>query len=136
MSDVPSEPTGAYAVSTLQPDALRDRMAAGETISGPAAGRAVTAAAQAPRFMGRIIPRTFAKKAADYLVRDGIVLFDNPDALLICVFKRGNALCDLAPDSTAPNQYAWVRPGHWWSSRSPARRSARQGPSASRRGPS
>ncbi|MFC9621281.1 hypothetical protein ACFTXM_15235 [Streptomyces sp. NPDC056930] len=56
--------------------------------------------------MGRIIPRTFAKKAADYLVRDGIVLFGNPDALLICVFKRGNALCDLAPDSTAPNQYA------------------------------
>ncbi|MFJ8348226.1 integrase [Streptomyces sp. NPDC094153] len=85
---------------------LRDRMAAGEKISGPAARRAVTAAAQAPRFKGRIVPKTFAKKATAYLARDGIVLFDNPDALLICAFKRDNALCDPAPDATAPNQYA------------------------------
>lgn len=85
---------------------LRDRMAAGEKISGPAARRAVTAAIQAPRFKGRIVPKTFAKQATAFLARDGIVLFDNPDALLICAFKRDNALCDPAPDATAPNQFA------------------------------
>ncbi|MEU8712789.1 integrase [Streptomyces sp. NPDC048663] len=89
---------------------LRDRIAAGEKISGPAARRAVTAAAQAPRFEGRIVPATFAKKAAAYLARDGIVLFDNPDASLICAFKRETALCEPAPDATAPVQYD-CRPG-------------------------
>jgi hypothetical protein len=64
----------------------------------------------APRFGGRIVPRTFAKKAATYLARDGIVLFDNPDAHLICVFKRDHALCDPAPAASAPNQYD-CRPG-------------------------
>ncbi|MGW6209819.1 integrase [Streptomyces sp. NPDC055089] len=84
---------------------LRDRLAAGEKISGPAARRAITAAAQAPRFEGRIVTSNFAKQAADYLERDGLVLFDNPDACLICVFKRDNALCKPGPDATAPNQY-------------------------------
>ncbi|MGW3460587.1 integrase [Streptomyces olivaceoviridis] len=83
---------------------LRDRIAAGEKISGPAARRAPTAAAQAPRFEGRVVPPTFAKKASAYLARDGLVLFDNPDVSLICVFKRDNALCDPGPDATAPNQ--------------------------------
>lgn len=85
---------------------LRDRMAAGETISGPAARRAVTAAAQTPRFEGRIVPRTFAKKAASFLARDGVVLYDNPDTFLICAFKRDNALCEPEPGATAPRQYA------------------------------
>ncbi|MCX5103660.1 hypothetical protein [Streptomyces sp. NBC_00439] len=89
---------------------LRDRLAAGEKISGPAARRAVTAAVQAPRFEGRTITRKFAKQAADYLARDGLVLFDNPDASLICVFKRDNALCEPGPDVTAPNQFD-CRPG-------------------------
>lgn len=82
----------------------------GEKISGPAARRAVTAAVQAPRFEGRTITRKFAKQAADYLARDGLVLFDNPDASLICVFKRDNALCEPGPDVTAPNQFD-CRPG-------------------------
>ncbi|MGW1277262.1 integrase [Streptomyces tsukubensis] len=85
---------------------LRDRAAAGEKISGPAARRAVTAAAQAPRFEGRIVPSKFAKKAAAFLARDGIVLYDNPDAFLICAFKHDNALCEPEPDATAPRQYA------------------------------
>jgi hypothetical protein len=89
---------------------LRDRLAAGEKISGPAARRALTATTHVPRFEGRIVPRTFAKKAAAYLARDGIVLFDNPDAHLICVFKRDSALCEPAPDAAAPNQYD-CRPG-------------------------
>ncbi|MBB5775386.1 hypothetical protein [Nonomuraea jabiensis] len=89
---------------------LRDRIAEGEKISGPAARRALTAAAQAPRFEGRLVPRTFAKKASAYLSRDGLVLFDSPDACLICVFKRDNALCEPGPDATVPNQPE-CRPG-------------------------
>ncbi|GAA2470363.1 integrase [Streptomyces mauvecolor] len=85
---------------------LRDRMAAGEKISGPAARRAVTAAGTTPRFEGRIVPRTFAKKATKFLARDGIVLYDNPDAFLICAFKHDNALCEPEPGATAPRQYA------------------------------
>ncbi|ARF59756.1 hypothetical protein B1H19_28730 [Streptomyces gilvosporeus] len=85
---------------------LRDRLADGEKISGPAARRAVTAAATTPRFEGRIVPRTFAKKAAKFLARDGVVLYDNADAFLICAFKRDNALCEPEPGATAPRQYA------------------------------
>ncbi|WP_327172583.1 integrase [Streptomyces sp. NBC_01336] len=85
---------------------LRDRLAAGEKVSGPAARRAITAAATTPRFEGRIVPATFAKKAAKFLARDGIVLYDNPDAFLICAFKHENALCEPEPGATAPRQYA------------------------------
>ncbi|MCT9111432.1 site-specific integrase [Streptomyces mirabilis] len=85
---------------------LRDRVAAGEKISGPAASRALAAAATTPRFEGRIVPRTFARKATAFLARDGIVLYDNPDAFLICAFKHDNALCDPEPGATAPRQYA------------------------------
>ncbi|MER7672291.1 hypothetical protein ABTY61_28055 [Kitasatospora sp. NPDC096128] len=89
---------------------LRDQLAAGERISGPAAQRALTAAADVPRFEGRIVPRTFAAKARAYLARDGIVLFDNPDALLICAFKRDTALCEPDPGANTPRQYD-CRPG-------------------------
>lgn len=84
---------------------LRERIAAGERLSGPAARRALTAAGAAPRFEGRLVPATFAKKAAAYLARDGMVLFDNPETHLICVFKRDIALCDPDPGATAPNQH-------------------------------
>ncbi|MCX4632887.1 hypothetical protein [Streptomyces sp. NBC_01443] len=92
------------------PRKLRDRVSAGEKISGPAARRALTAAANTPRFEGRIVPRTFARKAAAFLARDGVVLFDNPDAMLICAFKRDNALCEPDPGANAPRQYD-CRPG-------------------------
>ncbi|WP_308355516.1 MULTISPECIES: hypothetical protein [unclassified Streptomyces] len=89
---------------------LRDRVAAGENVSGPAARRALTAAAHTPRFEGRVVPRTFARKASAFLARDGIVLYDNPDAFLICAFKHDNALCEPEPGATAPRQYD-CRPG-------------------------
>lgn len=89
---------------------LRDRVAAGEKISGPAAGRALSAAAQTPRFEGRTVTRNFVRKATAFLARDGIVLYDNPDAFLICAFKRDNALCEPGPGATAPRQYD-CRPG-------------------------
>ncbi|MFJ5730798.1 hypothetical protein [Streptomyces paradoxus] len=89
---------------------LRERLAAGEKVSGPAARRALTSATHAPRFEGRVVPRTFAKKASDFLARDGIVLYDNPDAFLICAFKHDTALCEPEPGATAPQQYD-CRPG-------------------------
>ncbi|MGW9713537.1 integrase [Streptomyces albidoflavus] len=89
---------------------LRDRVAAGESVSGPAARRALTAAAHTPRFEGRFVLRTFARKASAFLARDGVVLYDNPDAFLICAFKHDNALCEPEPGATAPRQYD-CRPG-------------------------
>ncbi|EST18508.1 hypothetical protein [Streptomyces roseochromogenus] len=38
------------------------------------------------------------------------MLYDNPDAMLICPFKRDTALCEPDPGATAPRQYD-CRPG-------------------------
>nr|WP_237270437.1 integrase [Streptomyces caniscabiei] len=89
---------------------LRDRLAAGEKISGPATRRALTAAAHVPRFEGRLVKKNFPKQAAAFLARDGYVLYDNPDAYVICAFKHENALCEPDPGATAPRQYD-CRPG-------------------------
>ena len=89
---------------------LADRLAAGERISGPAARRALAAVTQASRFQGRIVTKNFARQASAYLARDGLVLFDNPDGCLICVFKRDTALCEPGPGATAPSRHD-CRPG-------------------------
>jgi len=82
---------------------LRDAAAAGEKISGPAARRALIGATSISSFEGAL---TTPKAAAKFLARDGLVLFDNPDAFLMCAFKRDTALCDPDPGATAPNQFA------------------------------
>ncbi|MDH6522191.1 integrase [Streptomyces sp. SAI-090] len=82
---------------------LRDAVAAGEKISGPAARRAIIGATSMPRFEGAL---TTPKAAAKFLSRDGLVLFDNPDSFLICAFKRDTALCEPDPGATSPNQFA------------------------------
>jgi integrase len=89
---------------------LEDRLAAGERISGPAARRALSAVTEAPRFEGRLVTKNFTRQATSYLARDGLVLFDNPDGCLICVFKRDTALCEPGPGATAPSQHD-CRPG-------------------------
>ncbi|MFD0328232.1 hypothetical protein ACFQZC_08425 [Streptacidiphilus monticola] len=81
---------------------LRDRIQAGERISGAAARRALTAITHAARFQGRQVTTNFAKQATHFLARDGIVLHDNPDAYLICAFKRDTALCVRTPDDRVP----------------------------------
>ncbi|MFD4476047.1 hypothetical protein ACFWPU_08015 [Streptomyces sp. NPDC058471] len=83
---------------------LRDAAAAGEKISGPAARRALIGAASIPSFEGAL---TKPKAAAEFLAHDGLVLFDNPDAFLLCAFKRDTALCDPDAGATAPNQFAY-----------------------------
>lgn len=38
------------------------------------------------------------------------MLYDNPEAFLICAVKNDNALCEPEPGATAPRQYA-CQPG-------------------------
>ncbi|MEW2259830.1 hypothetical protein [Streptomyces sp. NPDC047869] len=74
-----------------------------QKISRPAARRALVGAASTPRFEGAL---TTPKAITKFLARDGLVLFDNPDAFLICAFKRDTALCEPDLGATAPNQFA------------------------------
>ncbi|MER5783980.1 integrase [Streptomyces mobaraensis] len=69
---------------------LHDGLEAGGGISGPAARRAIKAAAQAPRFAGTAITATTARRL---LANEDAVIFDNPQALLLCHYKREQALC-------------------------------------------
>jgi integrase len=76
--------------------ALREAFDSGGGISGPAARAALHAAAGTARFEGQQVKADYARK---YLARDGQVLYDNPNALLICRYKSDQALCareDLA----------------------------------------
>ncbi|MFF3878546.1 hypothetical protein [Streptomyces sp. NPDC001978] len=80
---------------------LRERFQSGEGISGPAARQALTTAATAAQFAGRLIddPHRFAKR---FLARDGEVLYDNPHALLLCLYRRDRALCARGTATDAP----------------------------------
>ncbi|MFI0219491.1 hypothetical protein [Streptomyces lydicus] len=46
----------------------------------------------------------------EVVAQDGVVLFDHLDAMLICAFKRENALCESDAGPNAPRQYG-RRPG-------------------------
>lgn len=75
---------------------LHERFENGEGISGPAARRALLHASTGPVFEGGLVSLVFARKhalARRYLARDGGVLYDNPQALLLCLYKRDRALC-------------------------------------------
>ncbi|MCX4757845.1 integrase [Kitasatospora purpeofusca] len=85
---------------------LHERMQAGEAISGPAARRAILAAANGPVFQGGLVGLDFVRKhaaARRYLARDGSVLYDNPHALLLCLYKRDQALCAKEGQHDAPS---------------------------------
>ncbi|WP_193560559.1 integrase [Streptomyces alboflavus] len=75
---------------------LHDRFESGEGVSGPSARRALVEATTGRRFEGREIKTDFGLKyaaARRYLARDGAVLYDNPHALLLCLYKHDRALC-------------------------------------------
>jgi integrase len=59
-------------------------------ISGPAARRAIKAAATAPQYTGTVIT---ARQARQILANPHLVVYDNPHTLLMCVYKRDKALC-------------------------------------------
>lgn len=59
-------------------------------ISGPAARRAIKAAATAPQYTGTVIT---ARQARQILANPHLAVYDNPHTLLMCVYKRDKALC-------------------------------------------
>ncbi|MEE1809445.1 hypothetical protein [Streptomyces sp. BE133] len=71
----------------------------GVGISGPAARRAIHAAAQAPTFAGAI--RTH-RQARDILGNPALIVYDNPRSLLMCVYNRDWALCHRLDATDAP----------------------------------
>ncbi|MGW0917134.1 integrase, partial [Streptomyces sp. NPDC002784] len=75
--------------------ALQDDLAHGGGISGPAARRAI----QAATFTGQIIT---ARQARDILGNPHLTVYDNPNALLMCVYKPDTALCHRTPAQAAP----------------------------------
>ncbi|KDN82804.1 hypothetical protein [Kitasatospora cheerisanensis] len=82
---------------------LRDAAAAGERISGPAAGRALIDAADTPRFEGALLT---ARATRQLNQMRGHLLYDNPDSFLICAFKEDNALCGPDAGAIAPLPFA------------------------------
>ena len=70
--------------------ALREDLDNGGGISGPAARRAIMAAAAASRFAG--VPVTLGA-ARKLLKNEDAMIYDNPHALVICHYKRDKALC-------------------------------------------
>jgi integrase len=69
---------------------LHDQLDNGGGVSGPAARRAITTAAQAPRFTGTLINATTARRL---LANQDVTIYDNPQAFLLCHYKRSRALC-------------------------------------------
>jgi hypothetical protein len=80
--------------------ALHDDLENGGGISGPAARRAITAAAKAPRFAGTPITLASARRL---LANEDAMLYDNPHALLLCHYKRDRALCHRDGVRDAPS---------------------------------
>ncbi|MEU2179857.1 integrase [Streptomyces thermolilacinus] len=78
---------------------LHDDLAHGAGISGPAARRAIHAAAHAPTFAGSI--RT-QRQARDILSNPSLTVYDNPRSLLMCVYNRDRALCHRQDATHAP----------------------------------
>jgi hypothetical protein len=69
---------------------LHEDLERGGGVSGAAARRAITTAATAPRFAGSVIT---ARTAVRLLANENAMIYDNPHALLLCHYKREQALC-------------------------------------------
>ncbi|MBO2466246.1 hypothetical protein [Actinomadura violacea] len=69
---------------------LHDDLEDGAGVSGPAARRAIRAAATAPRFEGTAITATTARRL---IANEDAMIFDNPQAFVLCHYKRAQALC-------------------------------------------
>ncbi|WP_199923047.1 hypothetical protein [Streptomyces sp. NRRL B-24484] len=89
---------------------LHQHLEYGGGISGPAARRAIQVAARAPEFAGTAITATTARRD---LANDDLMIYDNPNTLLMCVYKRDQALChrDTPPAAPAPPLSTAASPG-------------------------
>ncbi|MER5845836.1 integrase [Streptomyces sp. NPDC002012] len=80
--------TARATVDTLA--TLNADLSEGVGISGPAARRAINAAAHAPEFIGTVMS---ARAAKDILDNPQLSVYDNPGSHLMCVYNRDKALC-------------------------------------------
>lgn len=69
---------------------LHDDLEAGGGVSGPSARQAIRAATRAQRFSGTAITATAARRL---LANENAMIYDNPQALVLCHYKRDPALC-------------------------------------------
>ncbi|MEU9305220.1 integrase [Streptomyces sp. NPDC048269] len=79
---------------------LQEDLDDGLGISGPAARRAINAAATVPQFQGTVITARTARKI---LSNSDLAVYDNPNTLLMCVYNRDRALCHRDTDNSAPS---------------------------------
>lgn len=75
---------------------LREALEAGGAVSGPAAQHAIKTAVSGPFFDGVVINATTARRLA---ANQDVMLYENPNAFLLCRFRRSQALCHR--DATA-----------------------------------
>lgn len=80
--------------------ALNEDLATGGAVSGPAARRVISAAAQAPAFTGAIIT---ARDARNLLGNPALAVHDNPGGLLLCVYDPHKALCRREGQQDTPS---------------------------------
>lgn len=82
---------------------LRDGLQAGIGVSGPAARFAIKTAVGGPVFAGKAITATTARRL---LANENAMMYDNPQALLLCHYKRDQALChrEAARDTPSPHR--------------------------------
>lgn len=78
---------------------LRDHLNDGGGVSGPAARDAIKIAAHAPTFSGTTIT---AKTARRLVANPDLMIYDNPQALLLCRYKPDRALCQRDGIKDAP----------------------------------
>lgn len=93
--DIETARATADTLATLNAD-----LADGAGISGPAARRAIHAAAQAPTFLGTILT---ARQARDLLNNPNLAVYDNPNTFVMCVYKPDKALCHREGTKDAPS---------------------------------
>ncbi|GHG59690.1 hypothetical protein GCM10012320_33940 [Sinomonas cellulolyticus] len=78
---------------------LNEDLENGTGISGPAARRAVNAAQHAPEFAGTIVT---ARQARALLENPALTVYENPSAMLMCVYRADRALCNRVAVREAP----------------------------------
>jgi hypothetical protein len=97
MHDLLDLETALAAADTLA--SLNEDLANGAGISGPAARRAINAARHAPEFAGTIVN---ARQARALLENPSLTVYENPSAMLMCVYKPDRALCNRITEREAP----------------------------------
>lgn len=78
---------------------LRDHLDSGGAVSGPAARDTIKIATEAPKFGGTTIT---AKTARRLVTNPDLMIYDNPQAFLLCRYKPDRALCQRDGIKDAP----------------------------------